>query len=77
MARAEARTQKILVVDDEAYVRKLLTRILAENGYDTVAAEDASSARELLEGNDIALMLCDLNMPGARRCYSTRARTAT
>jgi putative two-component system response regulator len=65
MTRAEGiRTEKVLVVDDEAYVRKLLTRILAENGYDTVAAEDATSARELLEGNDIALMLCDLNMPG-------------
>jgi putative two-component system response regulator len=65
MARAEAtRPQTVLVVDDEAYVRNLLTRILAQNGYDTLAAEDASGARHLLERNDVALMLCDLNMPG-------------
>ena len=37
--------QRILVVDDEADIRGLLSEILAEEGYEIEVAADAASAR--------------------------------
>ena len=55
---------KILVVDDEPYIREILSRWLAKDGYDYMVAENALSALQLLETNNISLMISDIMMPG-------------
>jgi two-component system, chemotaxis family, chemotaxis protein CheY len=58
---------RVLVVDDEADVRKSIRLILSKAGYDVVEAEDGEAGvRAMKRGdNPIALgaIICDLNMP--------------
>ncbi|MEY4704855.1 MAG: hypothetical protein RL042_1057 [Nitrospirota bacterium] len=55
---------RILVVDDEEPIRRLLGFMLKTHGYETVLASDARDARMKLSEQPFALMLCDVNMPG-------------
>jgi two-component system, NtrC family, sensor kinase len=55
---------RILIVDDEQAIRKLLTRYLEGAGYECHTAENAESAKEVLASKDFELLLCDLKMPG-------------
>lgn len=54
---------RILVVDDEAMIRKALKRILERGGYDVFLAEDGTRAAEALAARDFDLVLTDVNMP--------------
>lgn len=55
---------KILVVDDEARMRKLVRDFLVRSGYDVVEAGDGSQALDLFfEKKDIALVILDVMMP--------------
>lgn len=56
--------KRILIVDDEEPIRRLLGYMLQTHGYETVLASDARDARVKLEEQPFALMLCDVNMPG-------------
>jgi putative two-component system response regulator len=56
--------QKILIVDDEEPIRKLLMRYLGTRNYDCVLAADALEARSRFEEEDFDVILCDINMPG-------------
>ena len=56
--------RNILVVDDEEPVRRLIGYLLQTHGYPVFLAGDAREARQLLKDQPIALMLCDVNMPG-------------
>ena len=56
--------RRILIVDDEEYVRQLIKKILEENEYDYTLASDASEARMCLEKRGFDLLLCDIKMPG-------------
>jgi CheY-like chemotaxis protein len=53
----------ILVVDDEADVRKFLTAVLEKNGYRVVAAEDGKQAFDAVENECPDLIVLDLQMP--------------
>src|SRR5437867_2889475 len=53
----------VLIVDDEAPVRRLLGRLLEHNGYTCTLAADAREARLQFQENEFALILCDVNMP--------------
>ena len=55
---------RILGVDDERGVRKLLQDILAIKGYECMTAGDTAEARNLLNDHQIDLVLCDIHMPG-------------
>jgi putative two-component system response regulator len=55
---------KILIVDDEEPIRKLLMRYLGTRNYDCVLASDAVEARSCLEEEEFDVILCDINMPG-------------
>ena len=57
--------QQILVVDDEAMVRRFASRILAEGGYGVVEAGDGAEALELVvrESLPLDLVLSDIMMP--------------
>jgi len=56
--------KRILIVDDEEPIRRLLGYMLKSHGYETVLASDAREARQRLEELQFALVLCDVNMPG-------------
>ena len=55
---------KILVVDDESRMRKLVKDFLTKSNYDVVEAEDGAQALDIFfEQNDIALIILDVMMP--------------
>jgi DNA-binding NtrC family response regulator len=53
----------ILVVEDEAVIRDLLTMILQRRGYDICLAAGGDEARRLIAAERPALILSDLRMP--------------
>jgi DNA-binding NarL/FixJ family response regulator len=55
---------QILIVDDEPAVRGLLRKTLEGHDYSCSTAGDAAKARDYLERQDFALILCDIRMPG-------------
>lgn len=57
------RDRSILIVDDEPMVRDVLTRYLAAEGFDVVAAEDGEEALERFADRAPALVLLDLMLP--------------
>lgn len=74
--------KRILIVDDEEPIRRLLGYMLQTNGYETVLASNSHDARQKLEEQPFALVLCDVNMPGesgmdlARNILSQHLHTA-
>lgn len=56
--------KKILVVDDETELRKLITKLLTIEGYLVSEAESAERALELLQKEEFPVILSDLKMPG-------------
>ncbi|MGZ4976838.1 MAG: sigma-54-dependent transcriptional regulator [Methylobacter sp.] len=58
-----AQTPRILVVDDEPDIRRLVCEILEDEGYQVVAAENAGAARELKKSKTPDLILLDIWMP--------------
>ena len=56
--------QKILVVDDETRMRKLVADFLAKEGFEVLEAEDGEKAMDLFYADkDIALVILDVMMP--------------
>ncbi len=64
--------EHILVVDDDAEVRKVVQRDLEKQGYRVSVATNGQSMRGCLPNNDIALVLLDLVMPGEDGLELTR-----
>ncbi len=56
--------RKILIVDDEASIRKLLRRKLASAGYVCQEAISAEQALSILKDDQFRLLILDVNMPG-------------
>jgi len=54
----------ILIVEDEARMRRLLELDLSEAGYQTFSAADAEKGLDLLRREQIDLVLTDLKLPG-------------
>jgi adenylate cyclase len=59
-----AASGRILIVDDNASNRDLLSRRLAREGYRVTTAEDATTAFARMAGEAFDLVLLDLMMPG-------------
>jgi len=68
---------KVLVVDDESRMRKLVSDFLIKNNYDVLEAADGEAAVDMfLENKDIALIVLDVMMPkmdGWEVCREIRA----
>lgn len=68
---------KILVVDDESRMRKLVRDFLVKSGYEVTEAADGSAAVEIFyEQNDYSLVILDVMMPkmdGWSVCREIRA----
>jgi two-component system, OmpR family, response regulator len=56
-------SQLILIIDDEAGVRELLSDALKLAGFETIAAADAMIAQTLLRTTKPDLLIVDINMP--------------
>lgn len=56
---------KILIIEDEAAIRRVLTKILSEENdtYQVEEAEDGLSGVEKIKNEDYDLVLCDIKMP--------------
>jgi putative two-component system response regulator len=55
---------RILIVDDDEKVRRLLARILTREGFTCDLAADAAQALEDIEDREYDLVITDVNMPG-------------
>ena len=63
-ARATSERPRVLVVDDEASIRDLLSRTLSLAEYDVDVAQDGSAALERLRLFSYDLLVIDIKMPG-------------
>jgi len=62
---------KILIVDDEETVKRVLCSLLKNEGYEVIEAEDGKSGVELAKKEDPDVILMDLTMPvmdGLKAC---------
>lgn len=55
---------KILIVDDELNIRRILQMAFEKVGHQVWVAEDARNALQLLEENNFDLVITDVTMPG-------------
>jgi two-component system, OmpR family, KDP operon response regulator KdpE len=56
--------QELLVVDDDAGMRKLLSQNLRAAGYDILQAADGSEAMKIVSERSVAMVLLDIGLPG-------------
>ena len=56
--------ERVLVVDDEASIRKLLCQKLSNEGYSCLEAGSAQQASDKLRNNTVSLVILDIAMPG-------------
>jgi len=72
--------QKVLVVDDDPVILKVLGRFLAENGYEVELAHDGSEALEKVRDDPPDLILLDVVMPrmdGIEVCRRLKSQKST
>ena len=55
---------RVLIVDDEPYIREILSRWLVDEGYDCGQADNADIALAELTRGNYGLMISDIRMPG-------------
>lgn len=70
--------KKILVVDDEVKIVKILKAYLEKSGYDVLVSYTGKEAIDIIEKNDVALVLLDLMLPdlmGENVCKAIRAKS--
>jgi PAS domain S-box-containing protein len=60
----EAARERILIVEDEDAVRRIVRRSLETCGYDIVEAPNGTTALELVEQHELDLVVTDVMMPG-------------
>jgi two-component system KDP operon response regulator KdpE len=66
-------TGRVLLVDDEPQIRRVLRMTLADEGYEITEARNGEDALELLRTDRFDLMLLDVNMPGMGGIAACRA----
>ena len=58
------RACRVLVVEDERHIARLLDHILTKEGYEVEVAHDAESALETIESFEPDALLLDIGLPG-------------
>jgi len=56
---------RILVVDDEPHIRRMLSSVLGSKGFEVLMASDGTQGLDELGGDTVDLVILDLMMPGA------------
>jgi two-component system, OmpR family, phosphate regulon response regulator OmpR len=64
MTQLPKQADRILVVDDDARIRDLLRRYLAQEGFEVIVAEDGKALTRIMMRDPIDLIVLDLMMPG-------------
>ncbi len=64
MSHPSTRPDKIVIVDDDARIRDLLRRYLAQEGFEVMVAEDGKALGRILLRETVDLIVLDLMMPG-------------
>ncbi|WP_296870117.1 two-component system response regulator OmpR [Tibeticola sp.] len=64
MSHPSTRPDKIVIVDDDARIRDLLRRYLAQEGFEVMVAEDGKALGRILLRETLDLIVLDLMMPG-------------
>ena len=75
-APANARPDRVVVVDDDARIRDLLRRYLTQEGFEVLLAEDAKALNRVLTRDTVDLIVLDLMLPrlsGLEVCRALRA----
>ena len=58
---------RVLVVDDDAGIRRMVRLTLLSGGYEAIEAEDGANAIELVSSGDnplrLDIIICDISMP--------------
>jgi len=58
---------RVLVVDDDAGIRRMVRLTLLSGGYEAIEAEDGANAIELMSSGDnplrLDIIICDISMP--------------
>ena len=56
---------EILIIEDEAAIRRVLTKIISEENesYNVTAVADGLLGIEMIKNHDYDLILCDIKMP--------------
>ena len=62
-AGSDARSARILVVDDEETIREAIAKFLRSRGFDVYTVDSGPGALEALGRQRFTLMLCDVRMP--------------
>lgn len=79
-ATSASGSAKILIVDDEDAIRRVLRRLLVAEGYDVIEAEDGRRALDLAWSHNVDTVLLDVMMPafdGFEVCRHLRADDRT
>ena len=74
--------KRVLVVEDDAWIRWFMCDVLSEEGYEVLEAADGLTAIRLVDENPPHVMLLDIAMPGVTgvevlRHLRSRRRTRT
>lgn len=54
---------RILIVEDEAHILRIMSLWLARNGYEILEAENGAVALEILDREHVDIIISDMNMP--------------
>ncbi len=69
----------LLIVEDDAAMRRMIEEVLSDAPAEVVAVESSQAALDYLEGHDVAVVVTDLRMPrvsGLEVLRFARARSA-
>ena len=64
VTQTPATVPHVLAVDDESYVRDLVSRWIKSAGYECGQAADADAAWQYVNEHEVDLIVSDINMPG-------------
>lgn len=53
----------IMIIDDATSIRQVVAMTLEEAGYEYIEAEDGVDALGKLDGREVSMFICDVNMP--------------
>ena len=70
---------RVLVIDDDTWVRATVTLLLTSNGFEVVTAESGDAGLAIFEASHFDLVIVDIYMPGkdgVKIIKALRARTA-
>lgn len=63
LEQSSEKARKVLIVDDEYYIRQVISIVLKRAGYEVIEAVNGKDALDKLKGRKVELIITDLRMP--------------